>query len=162
MDADVEAVLVTLIRGRSVAALATLHDGGPFASMIPYATVVTGAPPRLRFVTHVSGLSAHTRDMQADPRVCLLVMAAESDGVPPQALPRISLPCTAEFVPPGHADHDLLRAAYLARFPQAADYFALGDFSLVALVPQSARLIAGFARALTVSAADLAAALEAA
>ncbi len=129
--------------------------------MIPYATVITGAPPRLRFVTHVSGLSAHTRDMRAEPRVCLLVMAAESGDIPPQAMPRVSLPCVAEFVPSGHADHDLLRDAYLARFPHAADYFALGDFSLVALVPQSARLIAGFARATTVSAVDLAAALGA-
>ena len=161
MDADLAVVLASLIHGRSVAALATLHDGGPFASMIPYATLVTGAPPRLRFVTHVSGLSAHTRDMRADPRVCLLVMAAESGAVPPQAMPRVSLPCTVEFVPPGHPEHDLLRDTYLARFPHAADYFALGDFSLVALVPQSARLIAGFARALTVSAADLAAALGA-
>ena len=129
--------------------------------MIPYTTVITGAPPRLRFVTHVSGLSAHTRDMRAEPRVCLLVMAAESGDIPPQAMPRVSLPCVAEFVPSGHADHDLLRDAYLARFPHAADYFALGDFSLVALVPQSARLIAGFARATTVSAVDLAAALGA-
>lgn len=161
MDAERSAVLASLIRGRSVAALATLHDGAPFASMVPYVPLVTNSPPRLRLVTHVSGLSAHTRDMRADPRVCLLVMAAESDGVPPQALPRISLPCTAEFVPAGHADHDLLRDAYLARFPHAADYFLLGDFSLVALVPQSARLVAGFARAATVSAGELAAALGA-
>jgi hypothetical protein len=161
MDADTSALLASLIRCHSVAALATLHDGGPFASIIPYASIVTGTPPRLRFVTHVSGLSAHTRDMRADPRVCLLVMAAESAAVPPQAIPRVSLPCTAEFVPPGHPDHDLLREAYLAHFPHAADYFALGDFSLVALVPQSARLIAGFARASTISAADLAAALGA-
>lgn len=162
MDADLPAVLASLIHGRTAAALATLHDGGPFASMIAYATVVTGTPPCLRFVAHVSGLSAHTRDMRADPRVCLLVMAAESDAVPPQALPRVSFPCTAEFVPPGHPDHDLLRDAYLVRFPHAADYFLLEDFSLVALVPQSARLIAGFARAVTVSATELAITLGAA
>lgn len=161
MDADLAAVLASLIHGRSVAAVATLHEGGPFASMIPYAAAVTGAPPRLRFVTHVSGLSAHTRDMRADPRVCLLIMAPESGSAPPQALPRVSLPCVSEFLPPGHPEHDLLRDTYLARFPHAADYFALGDFSLVALVPQSARLIAGFARAVTVSAAELATCLGA-
>lgn len=159
MDADTAALLVSLIRDRSVAALATLHGGDPFASMIPYAISVGGTPARLRFVTHVSRLSAHTRDMLADPRVCLLIMAAESASVPPQALPRVSLPCMAEFVPAEHPDHEPLRAAYLERFPHAADYFLLGDFSLVALEPQSARFIAGFARALTLSPADLAAAL---
>ena len=113
MDADLAVVLASLIHGRSVAALATLHDGGPFASMIPYATLVTGAPPRLRFVTHVSGLSAHTRDMRADPRVCLLVMAAESGAVPPQAMPRVSLPCTVEFVPPGEITDALMAVSPL-------------------------------------------------
>jgi hypothetical protein len=159
MDADTAALLASLIRGRSVAALATLHDGDPFASMIPFAAVVAGPSPRLRFVTHVSRLSAHTRDMLADPRVCLLIMAAESAGVPPQALPRVSVPCVAEFVPAEHPDYEPLRAAYLERFPHAADYFLLGDFSLVALAPQSARFIAGFARASTLSPADLAAAV---
>jgi putative heme iron utilization protein len=162
MDADTAAVLGTLIRGRSVAALATLHGGDPFASMIPYAISAGGTPARLRFVTHVSRLSAHTRDMLAEPRVCLLIMAVESAAVPPQALPRVSVPCVATFVPPEHSDHEPLRAAYLERFPHAADYFLLGDFSLVALEPQSARFIAGFARALTLSPADLTAAVAAA
>ena len=65
----------------------------------------------------------------------------------------------AEFVPAEHPDYEPLRAAYLERFPHAADYFLLGDFSLVALAPQSARFIAGFARASTLSPADLAAAV---
>ena len=158
MDGDTSALLGELIRGRSVATLATLHDGRPFASMIPYACHVDGAGG-IRFITHVSRLSAHTRDMLAAPDVCLLVTAAEQLGIPPQALPRVSLPCTAAFLDAGHPDYETLRAAYLAKFPHAADYFLLGDFSLVALAPDSARFIAGFARAMTLAPAQIAAAV---
>jgi putative heme iron utilization protein len=149
MDADTQTLLGTLIRGRCVAALATLHDGRPFASMIPYA-VHLDAGGRLRFITHVSRLSAHTRDLLASPEACLLITAPE-DGSLPQALPRVSLPVTATFIDRTAPDYEALATAYLERFPEAADWFALGDFSIVALDPGSARFIAGFARALTLS-----------
>ena len=125
-----------------MAALATLHDGRPFASMIPYAVWLDAAGQRLRFVTHVSRLSAHTRDMLESP----------------QALPRVSIPVTAEFIAPDHPDHEELREAYLGRFPFAAEWFALGDFSIVSFEPAAARFIAGFARAMTVAPAQLLAA----
>jgi putative heme iron utilization protein len=150
-------VLHDLLTHRTVAALATLHDGRPFASMIPFAAHV--AAGRLRLITHVSGLSAHTRDMLSAPEVCLLITAADAPDVMPQALPRVSIPAVAEFIPPEHPDHAALKAAYLEKFPQTADFFLLGDFSLVALEPTSARLIAGFARAQTLSADALAAAI---
>jgi putative heme iron utilization protein len=156
-DASIN-VLHDLLTHRPVAALATLHDGRPFASMIPFAAHV--AAGRLRLVTHVSGLSAHTRDMLAAPEVCLLITAADSPDAMPQALPRLSIPAVAEFIPPEHPDHEPLKAAYLGKFPNAAEFFMLGDFSLVALEPTSARLIAGFARAQTLSADALAAAVK--
>lgn len=159
LDLTTSGVLRSLLLDRSVAGLATLHDGRPFASMIPFAAHV--AAGRLRLVTHVSGLSSHTRDMLAAPEVCLLITASDSPDVMPQALPRVSLPAVAEFIPPEHPDHAALKAAYLAKFPHAADFFLLGDFSLVALEPTSARLIAGFARALTVSPDTLAKAVTA-
>lgn len=140
-----------------MAALATLHDGLPFASMVPFAATMLGG--RLRLIAHVSSLAAHTRDMRANPEVCLLVTAAESAGVPPQALARVSLPGRAEFIPADHAEHAILKAAYLAKFPEATDLFSFADFSLVAIEPTSARLVAGFARATTLSAESLAAAM---
>lgn len=152
-------VLQSLLLDRSVAALATLHDGRPFASMIPFAAHV--AAERLRLITHVSGLSAHTRDMLSAPEVCLLITAADAPDVMPQALPRVSIPAVAEFIPPEHPDHAALKAAYLEKFPQTADFFLLGDFSLVALEPTSGRLIAGFARAMTLSPDALTAAVAA-
>ena len=161
MDADTSRLLGALVRSRSVAALATLHGGRPFASMIPYA-LWHGDDGRLRFVTHVSRLSAHTRDMLESPDACLLITAPEPGGtdaaIPPQALPRVSVPVTAEFVGAEHPDHAALEAAYLGRFPFAAEWFALGDFSIVSFEPAAARFVAGFARAMTVSPAQLSAA----
>lgn len=157
LDLKTSDALRSLLRDRSVAALATLHDGRPFASMIPFAAHV--AAGRLRLVTHVSGLSSHTRDMLAAPEVCLLITAADTPDVMPQALPRVSIPAVAEFIPPEHPDHGAIKAAYLGKFPHAADFFMLGDFSLVVLEPTSARLIAGFARAQSLSAETLAAAI---
>lgn len=162
MDVELSRLLGGIVLGQTVAALATLHDGAPFASMIPFATWLD-AGGQLRFVTHVSRLSAHTRDMLESPRVCLLITAPQDEAsaeIVPQALPRVSIPAVATFIDPRHPDHDPLARAYLAKFPHAADWFQLGDFSIVAFEPQSARFIAGFARALNVSVAQLSAAVS--
>ena len=147
MSAPLAAVLRSLLLDRNTAALATLDGNWPAASMIPFALHV--GPGGLRLLTHVSGLAAHTRQMRAAPEVSLLVTAAETPGGMPQALPRVSIPARAEFIPADHPDHAPFKAAYLAKFPDAADLFLLGDFSIVAFVPEPARLVAGFARAVT-------------
>jgi len=164
MDPAASHLLGELIQGRSVASLATLHEGLPYASMVPYATCRDDAGERLFFVTHVSRLSAHTRDMLESPQVCLLISAPEATGdsepVPPQALPRISIPAVAEFIDREHPDHGRFAMAYLEKFPAAADWFQLGDFSIVTFTPSaSARFVAGFARAMTVTASQLQAAV---
>ena len=102
--------------------------------------------------------------MLESPQVCLLITAAETgedlESVPPQALPRVSIPAVASFIDREHADYSSLARAYLEKFPFAADWFQLGDFSIVAFAPSgSARFIAGFARAMTVSASQLHAAV---
>lgn len=104
-------------------------------------------PDDTRLFIHVSALATHTRDMQEHPRVSLLVMA-EPDGVTgPQALPRVAVQADAVTVPSDAPDYPAACAAYLGRFPDAAQTFELGDFSIVALKPASARLVAGFGRA---------------
>jgi putative heme iron utilization protein len=158
MDANLIMLLRQLLVDRQVGALATLHDGRPFASMIPFA--IARASDGLRLVTHVSRLAAHTRDMLAAPEVCLLITAPETAAMP-QALPRVSIPAVAEFIPPDHPDHVRLKAAYLAKHPQAADLFQLGDFSIVAFTPLLARFVAGFGAAHSLEPEALAAVAEA-
>lgn len=157
MDDSLSPVLRRLLLNRSTAALATLRAGRPAASMIPFAVHV--GPDGLRLVTHVSGLSAHTREMRAAAEVGLLVTAAESPGTMPQELPRVSIEARAEFIPSDHPDHATLADAYLARFPDTAPFFRLGDFTIVAFRPETARFVAGFARAVTLSPEALAAAV---
>lgn len=143
MNADDARALRALLGTRPVGALGTLHGGEPAVSMVPFVLPAGAVQP----VIHVSALAPHTRDMRLHARVSLLVMAEPGAGVSPQALPRVALAADAHFLARDGADHATARAAYLARFPDAATAFELGDFSLVALQPVSARLVAGFGRA---------------
>ncbi|NML16126.1 HugZ family pyridoxamine 5'-phosphate oxidase [Azohydromonas caseinilytica] len=141
MDDDISALLRRLLAERPVAALATLHRGEPAVSMVPF--VLPAGDTRL--LIHVSGLATHTRDMLDHARVGLLV-TAETGAASPQALPRVSLQADAAPLAREGAEYAAARAQYLARFPDAAQTFELGDFQLFALQPVSARLIAGFGR----------------
>jgi hypothetical protein len=136
-----------LLDSQPVAALGTLHRDEPAVSMVPFVL----RPAAGDLLIHVSGLATHTRDLHEHPRASLMVMAAPSPDVMPQALPRVTLQCDAVPLPRDGADdaarYAAARADYLARFPDAAMMFELGDFVLVALRPRSARLVAGFGRA---------------
>lgn len=144
-----------LLASRRTAALGTLDAGDPgqpFVSMVPYALL----PAARSLVLHVSGLAAHTRNLQACPRVSLLVMAGEVAGEPVHALPRVTLEGLARVPAHGSPDWAAARVAYLARFPEAEPMTALGDFMFVLVAPTSARQVAGFGAARTVDADDLA------
>ena len=143
MDADAARSLRRLLDTRPVGALGTLHRGEPVVSMVPFVLPAGD----MRLLIHVSALAPHTRDMPEHPRVSLLVMAEPAAGEPPQALARVALQADATTLPRDGADHDAARAHYLGRFPGAARTFELSDFSIVALQPVSARLVAGFGRA---------------
>lgn len=164
MDETAAAELRALVQAQPVAALGTLHatrDGvEPFVSMVPVAWLPGPLP---RAVIHISTLAPHTRDLQADPRVSLLLTAVAAPDDNPQALARLTLQARAAELPrPGADGADpaawaAAQAAYLSRFPRATQTFALGDFLLVALHPVSVRFVAGFGRAHGLTAAGLAA-----
>lgn len=143
LNAEDSHLLRRLLATRPVAALATLHGGEPAVSMVPF--VLPAGQTDL--IIHVSALATHTRDMQAHAQVSLMVMAEAEAGTSPQALPRVILVAEARTLLRDSDEHAAAREAYLARFPDAAVTFELADFSLVALQPHSARLVAGFARA---------------
>jgi heme oxygenase (biliverdin-IX-beta and delta-forming) len=151
-----------------VAALGTLHEGAPAVSMVPYAIVLDP----LAFVILVSGLSAHTRDMRADPRVGWMIMEQpvgkpveqaveqpgeqfgeqaevprDRGGKPPHTYARISMQGRATAIAPDSLTYASARAAYSRRFPDMTNLFELGDFALFAIEPFSVRLVAGFAQA---------------
>ena len=135
--------LVQLLRARTVAALGTLHAGAPYVSMVPYAIAPGGAG----MLIHVSRLASHTKDMHADPRVSLLVMQELEAGGSAIALPRASIQGTAREIASDAPELTAFSAAYLERFPDAAQLFDFADFSLFNIQPESARFVAGFAQA---------------
>ena len=148
-----------LLNHQRVAALGTLGDDGlPFVSMVPFAV----APGPGVLVIHVSGLAAHTGNLQRHPQASLLVMQAAVPGQPVHALPRLTLATQAQPLPPGHPWHTACRTAYLARFPEAEPMTALPDFRFVALQVLGARQVAGFGAARTVGIDELHRALAAA
>lgn len=155
MDAQAQAALLHLLRETHVAALATLHQGEPAVSMVPYALLPDG-----RFIIHVSRLATHTKDMQAHAQVSLLVTAPIASADTPLALPRVSVQGRASVCIPEAPDHAAARAAYLAKLPDAEELFGFGDFSLVLIEPKALRYVAGFGQAHAVTAGQYAALLR--
>ena len=150
--------LRALLHERRHAALGTLDAAGaPFVSMVPFAIDDTAG----RLVLHVSGLAAHTGHMAAEPRVSLLVTAADAAGQPVHDLARVTLRATAHTPAPGAADWASARAAYLARFPEATPMTELPDFRFITLRITGARQVAGFGAARSVPADELASILAA-
>jgi len=156
MKEEQAAQLRELLTGRVTAALGTLHAGAPYVSLVPFA-LLADLPA---FVIHVSRLAAHTGDMLAEPRVSLMISGPEQPGASPLALPRLTLLGTARPLAHDAPEYPAARQAYMARFPDAAAMFNLGDFSLFLIVPSEARWIAGFVQARTLTPAGLARLLQ--
>ena len=139
---------VGLIRGAAAATLATSAEGQPFASL------VTPAPaPDLSPLLWLSTLSAHTRQLAAEPR-CALLFSGPAEGPNPQTAPRVTVTGLAEPVP--EAEVAALKARWLARHPYAALYADFGDFGLWRVRIGGALQVGGFARAERIKASELA------
>jgi putative heme iron utilization protein len=144
MEPSTEAIFQALL-ALPVASLGTLHEGAPFVSMVP----VAPAPEGDGYLIHVSRLAQHTRDLETDGRVSLLLTAPLDPGLDPLALPRLSLQGQAEAVVPNSSTHQRAAETYLARFPQSELTLGLGDFSFFLIRPETGRLVSGFGRALS-------------
>ena len=145
MDEQAKELLRQLIRGQRVAALGTLRRGAPYVSLVPYVP----APDFSAFFIHISFLAHHTRNIEADARVSFMIAATDDGSGSPLALPRISIQGKASVLGDEQRS-EAARAIYLARFPEAARTFMLGDFALFAIFPGSARFVAGFGRTFNV------------
>jgi putative heme iron utilization protein len=144
--------LRSLLNTQRVAALGTLgEDKRAFVSMVPFAVDRTLAA----LVIHVSGLAAHTRNVQDTPQVSVLVMQAEVVTEPVHALPRVTLEGDARVLEPNSPDWISARTAYLERFPDVEFMTQLGDFRFVAIALTGAQQVAGFGAARAVDADEL-------
>lgn len=128
-----------LIRGSAKASLASRlveGDGWPYASLVTTATTQDGS-----IILLLSGLSDHTRNIAADPRVSLLFDG--TDGLAnPQQGPRVTVLGRAE-----RDGDEALARRFLARHPGAQLYAGFGDFAFYRVIPLRAHWVGGFARA---------------
>ena len=149
--------LRSLLHSQRVATLGTVNDeGSPFVSMVPFAL----EPFLGCLVIHISGLAAHTGNLQARPAVSLLVMQSEVPGEPVHALPRVTLEGRAKVLEPNSEAWKACRVAYLERFPEAEFMTQLVDFMFVAIELKGARQVAGFGAARSIDADEVRLALE--
>lgn len=143
MPPDELRLLAQLIRDRRVAALGTLRDGEPLVSQVVYAAEADLSG----FLILASGLAQHTQDFRRDPRVGLMVAEAETPGLDPLSLARVSFRGTIAEVNVTEPSHDQAKSIYLEANPGSLMLFTLGDFALYRFSPRTARFIAGFGRA---------------
>ncbi len=139
-----------LLRSERVGALATALEtagGHPFASLVPFALSREGEPLLL-----LSALAQHTKNLEADPRACLLVHDAAAAAKDPRTAARAAILGRVRRVAP--ADEEDARARYLERHPNARGLLNL-DFALYVLVVEEAQIVGGFAAAGWVSGAEL-------
>jgi heme iron utilization protein len=130
-----------LLRTRTNGMLATISKrvpGWPFGSVVPYALDREGRP-----IILIASIAEHTKNVQADDRVSLLVQQAE-DGEDVQAKGRLTVMGRAELIPEQElAD---VQARYLARLPSAEDYYDTHDFSFYRISCEHLRYIGGFGK----------------
>ena len=144
-DFDAPGLAKRLLRSTRAGALATLdrETGHPFASLATIATDLDGSPILL-----LSQLSAHTLNLEQDPRASILLAAAGKGD--PLAHPRLTVIGEA-----ARSEEPRLRTRFLARHPKAGLYAGFADFSFWRLAISAGHLNGGFARAASLSATEL-------
>jgi putative heme iron utilization protein len=84
-----------------------------------------------------------------------MIAEPDSGAGDPQTLARVSLLGEAGRLPKDSADWAAARSQYVAKFPDSASIFDLGDFDLYRLVPREGRFVAAFGRILNLTAEHL-------
>ena len=138
-----ESEAARLVMTNRWAALATMGNDGPAASMVAYSWV----SDLTSVLLFLSGLSDHTRNLLSEPRMALVISEADSGEEDPQTLARISLKGRAHVVERTSPEFTDLWGDYVRRLPDAGPRLGLGDFSLFRVVIDEAHFVGGFARA---------------
>ncbi len=128
----------TIAASTNTGTLATLTpDGDPWASYVTYG-LLDGAP-----VLCVSTLAEHGRNLAADPRASIAIVAPTAD-TDPLASGRITLAGRVES--PTGDEHAAAREAHLNAVAAAKYYIDYSDFSLWVLRVERVRWVGGYGR----------------
>lgn len=126
-----------MLRSLRLGILSTLSKklgGYPFGSITPYVVDHTGCP-----VILISTIAEHTKNIEADPRVSLLVHEQHDDA---QANARLTVVGQARRM----AEQDSIKERYLHFYPNARGYFDTHDFFFYRITPEHVRFIGGFGK----------------
>jgi heme iron utilization protein len=128
----------TIAASTNAGTLATLTtDGEPWASFVTYG-LLGGAP-----VLCVSNLAEHGRNLVADPRASIAIVAPQRDA-DPLASGRVTLAGVVEA--PTGDERVAARDAHLSAVASANYYIDYSDFSLWVLRVQRVRWVGGYGR----------------
>ena len=136
---------------RSVLSLAVTEDGAPVIGMVPFVV----EPDFAAVLVHVSRLAPHGRALGTGVDFALLIHGPDLPGANPGEIPRLRFSGAAKHLTRDSAAYATARDRYLHRFPDSAVTFGLGDFELYRLPLERGRLVAGFARAVNLTADSL-------
>ena len=151
MDDQSKEKLLELIHTQKNASLGTSAQGQPLVSMVLFS--VFG--DLTDYAIHISQLAQHTQNIMNDPRVSLMICESVRRNVNPQTLARISITGKAMLLSPMSAEYNAAKESYLEKYPFAKMNFQLGDFSLYGIKLTSARYVAGFGKAFSLTVEDL-------
>lgn len=129
-----------LLRASKTGSLATLtrETHYPYASFVTLATAIDGSPLLL-----ISRLAQHTLNIEADPKVSLMVYDAPPSDEPAGEDPLTRLRATIIGIALKDTANETKRR-YLARNPEAAMYAGFGDFAFYRIKPETVHVVAGF------------------
>ena len=108
--------------------------GYPFGSVVPYCLDRRGCP-----VLMISRIAQHTKNIQANPKVSLIVTQGEIDDI--QSAARLT--CLSDASRIREEDEDT-PARYYRYFPNSQNYHKVHDFDFYRLELARARYIGGF------------------
>ena len=151
MDSQSKHALARLFHEQRIASLGTTFRGSPLVSLVLFS--VTSDLSGIDI--HVSRLAQHTQGLLDSGRVGLMIAEPDRESRNPQTIARLSLQGQAEILSSERPEYEEAQAAYLRKFPNTAMNFQLGDFLLIRITVQSARLVTGFGKIFDLTGDDL-------
>jgi hypothetical protein len=147
MKPEEREILKKLLSETRVLSLGLVVDGKPHVGLLPFVI----AEDFRSALIHASQLARHSRGLQPGSSFSALIHAQDDPEGDPLQVSRVTTSGTVQHVAQSDAEYSDSRSAFIDRFPSSELTFFLGDFNLYRLTFEWGRLVAGFARAITLS-----------
>jgi len=148
---EVQKNLESLIAARRALVLATHDAQGECELGVAPFVHVNGA-----FAVLLSGLAAHTRQLERLPQAQIMLLEDEAEARQPYARMRMTLECSVERFGREHERSDVIFALMQARFGSIVPLLrGLNDFHAFVFTPKQGRFIAGFGKAYRLDGLDV-------